>query len=142
MKRCEEYLCSILETEALEYKSILDILEMALHYNLENLLKTHILYAVAKLNVHIIRGAYERPIKSNIFMAILDLKLQLGPERVHAICKNCYPISTNAEHAVINGCGDSCIICASRFFGRHQEIRLDQQPKHMELKKELLKRER
>ncbi len=71
--------------------SILGMLELASQYNLETLMKEQLIPKAVNIPLEVLQGAYGKQIKSNIFMAILDLKLQQYVPAVGAFsCSGCH----------------------------------------------------
>ncbi len=116
---CEKFLCNKIKNDTcyiLENDSIFDIPELGLQQTLMN---EHIIQRVSEMSLFCIQQAYTRPIKSNIFMAILNLKLQHQRRQVHSHCRNCIPPPPDARYAIISGTGFHCCVCGTFL---HNEI--------------------
>ncbi len=93
MIQCEKHLRKkIKKNPTLDENTFLQMLEWASLYNLDGLLREHLIPTASKMSLGVIQGAYGRQIKSNIFMAIYDLRLQQGGPalgNIYFSCKNC-----------------------------------------------------
>ncbi len=77
--RCDEYMREKIK-EGAGTHTILSMLELASLYHLDNLLEV-LIPRVAEMSLSVIRSGYKRQIRSNIFMAILDLKVERKEEQ-------------------------------------------------------------